>query len=49
MERNAVEPIGLGESQENLVVQVESLAWRLELSYLTVLALFNVVTTEGSK
>lgn len=36
-----VEPVGLDESQEALVVQVESLAWRLDLSYLTVLAMFT--------
>lgn len=40
-----VEPVGLDETQENLVTQVESLAWRLDLSYLTVLAMF---TGEGN-
>lgn len=38
--RNA-EPIGLGESEANMIAAVESLAFRLDLSYLTVLALFT--------
>jgi len=38
---NANEPIGLGETQEEQVRAAESLAWRLDLHYLTILALLD--------
>ena len=47
MVRNVVEPIGLGESEETLLVRLYEDAFYSDLGYLTVLALYNL--NAGSK